>query len=122
MDRLVTSIFDLSKDVRYVAVYDGTDLTSRSRPGQTPSSDGDSDTYEELLVNPTLLLLTKQRGNIDCGGLRHVLVGYGHFGQLVVPLDKGHISICLELGANYDQLQRNLAPLIGAWNSRHAKD
>jgi hypothetical protein len=51
-------------------------------------------------VNPTLLTLATQRGNIDCGGLRYLIVGYGHFHQLVVPSPAGHVSIAFELGAN----------------------
>jgi hypothetical protein len=31
----------------------------------------------KLLVNPTLVMLAKQRGNIDCGELDFVLVGSG---------------------------------------------
>jgi hypothetical protein len=66
----------------------------------------DSDRYEELLVNPTLLTLATQRGNIDCGGLRYLIIGYGHFQQLVIPRPAGHVSIAFELGANpLDYLQ-----------------
>ena len=43
--------------------------------------------YEELLVNPTLLELTRQRGNIDCGGLEYLVIRYGNFFQLVLPPD-----------------------------------
>lgn len=56
----------------------------------------DTDKYEELLVNPTLLTIARQRGNIDCGGLRFIIVGYGNFYQLVKEIKNGHISICLE--------------------------
>jgi hypothetical protein len=52
------------------------------------------------LVNPTLLTLARQRGNVDCGGARFVLVGYGNFQQLVVDLPDGHASVCFELGSN----------------------
>ena len=38
----------------------------------------ESDRYEELLVNPTLLTLATQRGNIDCGGLKYLIVRYGN--------------------------------------------
>jgi hypothetical protein len=69
------------------------------RPQLSAASSDDSDWYEETLVNPTLLTLTTQRGNIDCGGLRYVLVGYGNFTQLVLPTGgTGHLSIAFELG------------------------
>jgi hypothetical protein len=59
-----------------------------------------------LLVNPTLLTLATQRGNIDCGGLRYLIIGYGHFQQLVILRLAGHVSIAFELGANpLDYLQ-----------------
>ncbi len=48
-------------------------------------------------MNPTLLMLTRQRGDIDCGGLRYVIVRYGNFAQVVVPRpDGGHVSIAVE--------------------------
>ena len=50
-----------------------------------PMSDRDKDV--EILScskigvagKPALLVLTTQCGNIDCGGLRYLIVGYGHF-------------------------------------------
>ncbi|HEX6048536.1 MAG TPA: hypothetical protein VFZ21_04685 [Gemmatimonadaceae bacterium] len=33
-----------------------------------------ADRYEELIVNPTLITLTKQRGDIDCGGLEFLVI------------------------------------------------
>src|SRR5262249_61363820 len=56
--------------------------------------------YEELLVNPTLLTLATRRGNIDCGGLRYLIVGDGHFEMLVIPTSAGHVGVGFELGAN----------------------
>jgi hypothetical protein len=38
-----------------------------------------SDRYEELILNPAVLGLTRERGRIDCGGLEFVLVRYGNF-------------------------------------------
>jgi len=64
------------------------------------ASASESDRYEELLVNPTLLTLVKQRGAIDCGGAHYVIVRYGNFYQLVIDLGDGHVSVCLELAAN----------------------
>ena len=92
---LIERLFAISPDVRYVALYRDGELEQRSRPAQNASS-SESDRYEELLVNPALLLLTQQRGDIDCGGLRYVVVRYGDFFQLVVPTDGGHASICFE--------------------------
>jgi hypothetical protein len=100
MSDLHEEVFAISPDIRYVAIAQGQQVQMRSRPDLHHASGGDSDRYEELLVNPTLLTLTAQRGNIDCGGLRYLIIGYGHFQQLVIPWAGGHVSIAFELGAN----------------------
>lgn len=99
MQDLIDRLFALSGDIRYVAVRRGGVVTSQERPGLTGASAAESDRYEELLVNPALLTLTTQRGNIDCGGLRYVLVRYGEFFQLVLPAPDGHVSIALQPSA-----------------------
>jgi hypothetical protein len=60
----------------------------------------ESDRYEELLVNPTILTLTRQRGNIDCGGLGYVVVRYGNFFQFVAPIEGGHVSVAFDPDAD----------------------
>jgi len=93
-------IFAASADVRYVALYRHGELTSAQREDATGASASESDRYEELFVNPTLLTLARQRGNLDCGGARFVIVGYGNFHQLVIELPGGHVSVCFEIGSN----------------------
>jgi len=106
MSDLHDDVFAISPEIRYVAAAHGQQVQMRSRPDLHNASSSDSDLYEELLVNPTLLALATQRGNIDCGGLRYLIVGYGHFHQLVIPSPAGHVSIAFELGANpADHLQ-----------------
>lgn len=100
MSELHDEIFALSPAIRYVALAHGQVVDMRSRPDLHDASSSDSDRYEEILVNPTLLTLAGQRGDIDCGGLTHLVIGYGHFHQLVVPLDQGHVSIAFELQAD----------------------
>ena len=90
-------LFGVSPAVRYVAFAAGQEVSMRQRDDLEGSSSSESDRYEELLVNPTLLKLARQRGEIDCGGLRFVVVGYGNFHQLVVPLESGHVSLAFEL-------------------------
>jgi hypothetical protein len=106
MSDLHEDVFAISPNIRYVAVAQGQEVHKRSRPDLHDASGNDSDLYEELLVNPTLLTLATQRGNIDCGGLRYIVIGYGHFHQLVVPGPAGHVSVAFELGSNpVDYLQ-----------------
>jgi len=92
-------IFALSPSVRYVALYRGGELTSQQRAVAGAASASESDRYEELFVNPALLTLARQRGNLDCGGSRFVLVGYGNFHQLLMDLSDGHVSVCFELAS-----------------------
>ena len=96
-DRLIDRCFDTDRAVRYVAVYLRGELNMRQRPGLEGASAGETDRYEELLVNPGVLTLTRQRGEIDCGGLRYVLIRYGNFFTFLHPLADGHANVGLEL-------------------------
>jgi hypothetical protein len=94
------ALFAVSPTIRYVAFARGQDVAMRQRKGLEDPSSAESDRFEELLVNPTLVTIARQRGEIDCGGLRFLLVGYGNFHQLVVPLEHGHVSIAFEASAD----------------------
>ena len=89
-------ILGLSPAIRYVAIYERGTLVSGPRSDLANASSSESDKYEELLVNPTLLTLVRQRSNIDCGGLEYVLIRYGSFYELVAPLEGGHVSVGIE--------------------------
>jgi hypothetical protein len=95
-NQIIDDLFNFFLEIRYVAIYQNDELTFKQRKQTSDSSSSDTDKYEELLVNPTLLTIARQRGNIDCGGLRFIIVGYGNFYQLVKEIKNGHISICLE--------------------------
>ena len=90
------AFFQISNDVRYVACYLDGQMTLYERPGLANSSKPESDKYEELIVNPVLLTLVQQRGNIDCGGVKFVVIRYGNFWQTVWPVKQGHVSVGLE--------------------------
>ena len=96
MSDVFDALFAVSPDVRYVAFGHDQDVRLRQRDGLADASSGESDRYEELLVNPTLLTLARQRGEIDCGGLDYLVVAYGNFFQLVLPIDGGHVSVAIE--------------------------
>ena len=100
MNPVLRDVFALDGAIRYVALYRGGTLELEQRGGLAGASDESSDKYEELLVNPTLLKLAQQRGDIDCGGAGFVVVGYGNFNQLVIALPDGHVSVCFEKEAN----------------------
>ena len=96
---MIDAIFRLGEAVRYVAVYRDGGLEMRSRHGTAGASSSESDRYEELLVNPTLITLTKARGQIDCGGLEYLLIRYGNFFALVHPVRGGHIGVSISVTA-----------------------
>jgi hypothetical protein len=106
------AIFDIGPQIRYVAFGEGQRVETAQRDGIEDASDASSDFFEELLVNPTLLTLARQRGELDCGGLRHLIVAYGNFNQIVVPTPSGHISVCVEHDADAEVVARHVALLI----------
>jgi len=93
-------VFAVSPSVRYVALYHKGRLTSRQREGLAGASESESDKYEELIVNPTVLTVLRQRGDIDCGGLDYVVVRYGNFFEFVQALPNGHLSVGIEPDAD----------------------
>lgn len=111
---LLDAVFAVSPAVRYVALYQEGQLTSRQRSDLVAASASESDKYEELIVNPTLITLVRQRGEIDCGGLEYVLIRYGNFFEFVQPLRNGHLSVGIEMTADVAALAaeiRALAPI-----------
>jgi hypothetical protein len=97
---IIDKLFSVDAVIRYVAFYVDGNLTSRERLGIANTSASESDKYEELIVNPTLLKLVQQRGNIDCGGAKYVLIRYGNFFEYVQPVTGGHISVGIEAGGH----------------------
>jgi hypothetical protein len=71
---MINKIFSLSQNVRYVAIYRDGKLETRSKEGTVDASGSESDRYEELLVNPTLLTLA--------------------------ATSWGHVSVCIEKDAD----------------------
>ncbi len=106
-------VFSISRFVRYVALYRDGVLDSHVRPGLSNASSSESDKYEELIVNPTLLTLVRQRGNIDCGGAAYVIVRYGNFFEYVQEIDGGHISsVGKETGADPIELAGGIQDVL----------
>ena len=100
MESLMQQIFAIAETIRYVAIYADHKLVSSQRPGIDNTSSAESDKYEELIVNPTLLKLVTQRGNIDCGGAKYVIIRYGSFFEFMMPTKDGHVSVGMELNAD----------------------
>lgn len=97
---MIDEILGLSQAIRYVAVYRDGQLDFKQKQQAAGASSSETDRYEELLVNPTLLKLATQRGDIDCGGLEYLLIRYGNFFQWVLPRSWGHVSVCIDAEAD----------------------
>ncbi|MBO9699951.1 MAG: hypothetical protein J7604_07055 [Sporocytophaga sp.] len=106
--QIVDDLLNSYNEIRYVAIYDDNELTSKQRNSIFNNSSADTDRYEELLVNPVILTAARQRGNIDCGGLNFIVIAYGNFFQLIKETSFGHISICLEKQTNLAQLPEEI--------------
>jgi hypothetical protein len=100
MTQLIENIFAATTEIRYVATYLDGIHSSAQRSELDSASSSESDKYEELIVNPTLLKLVTQRGNIDCGGANWIMIRYGNFYELVIPVSSGHVSVGIELRGN----------------------
>ena len=108
------ALFALSPQVRYVALLQGRDLRMASRPGLTGASEAETDRYEELLVNPAVLTLLQRRGDLDCGGLDHLWIRYGHFWTGLFPIPGGHLNVGLEPDADPKAFESGIRTAITA--------
>ncbi|OQY01817.1 MAG: hypothetical protein B6I26_02300 [Desulfobacteraceae bacterium 4572_130] len=97
---MIEKIFQISTDVRYVAIYRDGKLETKTKDNTESASSSKSDKYEELIANPVMLKVAYQRGNIDCGGLDYLLVRYGNFFQFILPVSWGHVSVCIDKDAD----------------------
>ncbi|WP_225642582.1 hypothetical protein [Streptomyces werraensis] len=103
----------VDKSVRYAAVRSRGEVWMWSRPDLANASDSESDRYEELLVNPTLLLLVKQRGQIDCGGMDYVIIRYGNFFQVVKEIDpETHISLAVGIDGDLIRVANRMSEVL----------
>jgi hypothetical protein len=99
--------------IRYVAVRDGTAVDSWQRDGVADPSSSESDLYEELFTNPSLLATAEARGAVGCGGVRYLVVAYGQFSQIVIRNGvDGHVSICVESTADAERIAGEVMQLL----------
>ncbi len=64
-------------------MYPDGQLTLRERPGLANALASELDKYEQLIVNPGILILVRQRGNVDFGGVDFAMMPHGNFWQTV---------------------------------------
>ena len=116
MEALQNKIFSISDNIRYVAIYANDKLILGEKPSLKNTSSSESDKYEELIVNPTLLKLVIQRGNIDCGGVEYVIIKYGSFFEFVMPIVNGHVSVGIEPHSEIMEITNKIQNLVKASN------
>lgn len=112
MNKIIEEVLSVSKNIRYVAVYLDGVLESKQRDDLIQASSSESDKYEELIVNPTMLKLVTQRGNIDCGGAQYVIIRYGNFYQFVYQIKGGHISVSIEPDSDLLKLVEEIKKVV----------
>lgn len=115
-EALIADLFALG-GIGYVALGAGPEVLMRHAPGLHTTTTAETNFFEELLVNPTLLALASQRGSLDCGGLDHIAVGYGDFTQLIFKMRDGHVS----LGISRRAPARDLATRAREVLARHGR-
>lgn len=112
MGEVIQEILRSNADIRYAALYTNGKLDTATRQGLQAATTGESDKYEELLVNPVLLQLVKQRGDIDCGGAQFMVIRYGYFYQWIRPVIGGHVSVCMEASADPMEAGKKLEVIL----------
>lgn len=113
-NELAKKIFAVSDSIRYVAIYANGELSLNQKEGIADSSSGESDKYEELIVNPTILMIATQRGEIDCGGLDYYVIKYGSFFLLAIPTASGHVSVGIENDGDPLAIETSVRPMVEA--------
>jgi hypothetical protein len=90
-------VLALDPSIRYVAVnQDGAIAEMVQSQRHATFNPPETDRMEELIVNPVALDLFARRGNLDLGGVRFLVVGYGKQFQVILPWRAGHVSVGVE--------------------------
>ena len=88
-------VFELDSGIRYLAVNQEGEIVEMEQ--RLPSHNlVETDRMEELLVNPTILEMTKRRGDLDLDGIRYIIIQYGLQYQAVFNYRNGHVSVGIE--------------------------
>lgn len=111
IENLIQTLFQLGP-IGYVAIGSGQEIIMRSMPGLITATTESSNFFEELLVNPSLLKMASQRGNLDCGGLRYIAIAYGEFIQLIMPIKHGHLSLGVSRKTPCYELAQRVADVL----------
>ena len=111
---IANQLFELSPDIRYVAVNQDHRIVEMVQNPKWPSRNPtETDRMEELLVNPLILEAARRRGEIDLSGVRFVVIRYGPLYELVFPYGNGHLSVGVEPGADVIHIAEEVGAHVG---------
>jgi hypothetical protein len=105
--KISTQIFELDASIRYIAVNQGGEIVEMEQRIAT-FNPVETDKMEELIVNPTVLNITKRRGDLDLEGVNFVLIKYGLQYQAIFNYRDGHVSVGIELVSNAISIVNNI--------------
>ena len=117
-EQLVERIFDVTPEVRDVAVYHQGALLRRARPGVSAPTPDEAERHAEILVHPALLTLARQRGSLEGEAMHYVVVRYGNCFRWIRPLPDGHASVGLEPDADLLRWVPKIDGLVDEWLGR----
>ena len=117
-ESLVDAFFALGQ-VGYVALGRGQEVLMRQHPDIVTTTTPESNFYEELLVNPTLLALAGQRGDLDCGGLGYIAIGYGGFIEMIMRMKDGHVSLGVSPRTDVGEFAKKMLAVLERHGATH---
>ena len=93
--KISPEVFDLDPGIRYLAANQDGEIVEMAQrlPSHNPV---ETDRMEELLLNPTILEMTKRRGDLDLDGIRNIIIQYGLQYQAIFNYRNGHVSVGIE--------------------------
>lgn len=113
--KIAPPIFELDSNIRYVAVNQGGKIVEMHQNPNWPSyNPSETDRMEELLVNPTIIELTRRRGDLDLEGIRFIAIRYGLQYQLIFPYREGHVSVGVELSGDISLIASKITAFLDA--------
>ena len=117
-EQIIADFFALG-GVGYVALGRGQEVLMRQHPDVVTATSPESNFYEELLVNPTLLTLAGQRGDLDCGGLGYIAIGYGGFIEMIMRMRDGHVSLGVSPRTDVGEFAKKMLAVLERHGATH---
>jgi len=112
MQALVQELLQVSQDIRHVAVNRNGELVRAQRQNFSSAGSSEWETFEELVLNPTLLTMVTQHGRAHHRGCISAVIRYGDIEVLLIPVTNGCVSLGLELNAHPIQIRQKVRQIL----------